>query len=91
MAGTVTVSLDGTSIGEGTYTGPTDGLTNIAKAQITLANVPEITANSKFKVTIAGTVKLVCNAENSTERVGAATIGLPSIFWYSVAPENSES
>ena len=91
VAGTVTVSLDGTSIGEGTYTGPTDGLTNIAKAQITLANVPEITVNSKFKVTIAGTVKLVCNAENSTERVGAATIGLPSIFWYSVAPENSES
>ncbi|MFK7826104.1 MAG: hypothetical protein AB8G05_18270 [Oligoflexales bacterium] len=88
IAGTVSVSLDGTSVGEGTYTGSTEGLTNIAKADINLTSVPEITANSKFSVTIAGTLTLVCNTENTVERVGAATIGLPSVYWFSVAPES---
>ena len=87
VAGTVKISLDGTAIGEGTYSGPTTGLTNIAKAEVSLSSVPEISATSKFAVTIAGTVTLACNTENSTERVAAATIGLPSLYWYSVAPE----
>jgi hypothetical protein len=79
LSGTATVALDGTTVGTGTLTLPTESGPMVASANVSLGESLALTKTSKLTVAVTGTVSLSCDNAISTSRTIAVKPGLPQL------------